>query len=106
MQYTFLKRPIPAGEIIEYQKALDEFSTQINEQCNFMTLMLNPEKPHQATLRKALHEATGFLKECTALKNSGSVKFDDKRYTEIKQTAFDSLVALGLETWRKIKLLK
>jgi hypothetical protein len=106
MQYTFLKRPIPMGETIEYQRALNEFSTQIIEQCNFMTLMLNPKKPHQAILRKALHEAIGFLKECTMLKNSGSVKFDDQHYTEIKQTAFDSLVEIGLETWRKIKLLE
>jgi hypothetical protein len=105
-QYTFLKQPIPTGEIVEYRKTLNEFSTQINEQCNFMTLMLNPKKPHQATLRKALHEAIGFLKECTVLKNSGSVIFDNKRYTEIKQTAFDPLVEIGLETWRKVKLLE
>ena len=105
MQYTFLKRPIPEGGFADYQEKVDIFSNQINEQCNFMTLMLNPKKEHQANLRKALHEAIRFLKECTKLKKQGAV-FDDSHYTLIKQTAFDSLVAIGVETWEQIKQLE
>lgn len=105
MQYNYLKRPIPDGKFADYQERVDTFSNQINEQCNVMTLMLNPEKVHQADLRKVLHEAIGFLRKCTKLKKS-EINFDDVHYTKIKQTAFDSLVAIGVETWDQVKRLE
>ena len=106
MQYSYLKRPVPAGGQPDYQKEVDVFSNEINEQCNIITLMLNPQKQHQANLRDALHQALGFMVECVGIKSNGSTNFEDKKYLALKNAAFNSLTIIGIETWDRIKQLE
>ncbi len=72
MQYNFLKRSVPATSEgkIEYQKQLDEFSSEVNEQCNIITLMMNPERPEQNNLKTALHNALFFVSQCVQKRNN------------------------------------
>jgi hypothetical protein len=105
MQYNYLKRPIPTGGHTDYQKTADIFSNEINEQCNIITLMLNPKKENQANLRNALHQALGFMVECVEIKKT-STNFNDEKYLTLKRTAFNSLTAIGIETWDRIKRLE
>lgn len=105
MQYNYLHRPIPAGEKATYQETLDNFSNEVNEQCNIIFLMLNPEKENQNNLRSAVQDGLRFIRECVKIKNAGSSAFDDNLYKAIKQKAFDSLTIIGIETWDRIKRL-
>jgi hypothetical protein len=105
MQYNYLHRPIPPGEKAAYQETLDNFSNEVNEQCNIIFLMLNPEKENQNNLRTAVQDGLRFIRECVKMKNSGSSSFDDNLYKAIKQKAFDSLTIIGIETWDRIKRL-
>jgi hypothetical protein len=122
MQYNFLKRPAGATDEGKkaYQKQMDDFSNDVNEQCNIITLMMNPAKPDQNDLKSALHEAIGFLNHCVQKRNaitSGAadliipispreIDFNTPAYTEIKRKAFDSLTKIGIVTWNQIKDLK
>lgn len=102
MQYNLLKRPATS----EMQEMLDNLSSEVMEQCNVMTLMLNPNKEGQAALRDSLQKATAFLLECFNQRNGGETAFDDRQYTSIKQEAFDAMTSIGIITWRRIKRLE
>jgi hypothetical protein len=58
-QYSYLKRPI--GDKALYQKDLDVMSTQINEQCNLISLMLNPHKEQQGVLKESLYQFSQII---------------------------------------------
>lgn len=119
MQYNFLSRPVPQTPEakIEYQKQFDEFSNEVNEQCNIITLMMNPEKPEQNSLKLALQKALVFITECITRRNlivsasaslvlpvsPAAIQFDRDEYTKIKIEAFDSLTQIGITTWERIK---
>lgn len=119
MHYNFLKRPVPATPEakVEYQKQLDGFSNEVNEQCNIISLMVNPNKADQNSLRDALHDALAFVQQCVQLRNAvvtrhtelilpvapHELEFNNEEYTRIKRKAFDSLTKIGIETWNRIK---
>lgn len=122
MQYNFLKRPVPTTPEaeIEYQKQLDDFSNEVNEQCNIITLMMNPEKPEQNNLKTALQNALIFVSQCVQIRNTfvsgnagtilplspSEIPFNNEDYRKIKTEAFDSLTKIGMKTWEQIKDLK
>lgn len=122
MQYNFLKRPVPTTPEakIEYQKQLDDFSNEVNEQCNIITLMMNPEKPEQNSLKTALQNALIFVSQCIQIRNTfvsgntgtilplspSEIPFNNEDYRKIKTEAFDSLTKIGIKTWEQIKDLK
>lgn len=106
MQYNHLKRPVPQGQSAQVQQTLDALSAEIIEQCNVITLMLNPHKSEQAALRDALQEAMSFLSQCFTQKSKGVTSFDDLRYAAVKQTAFDALTSIGIQAWDRIQRLE
>ena len=119
MQYNFLKRPVPGTPEakVEYQKALDEFSNEVNEQCNIISLMMNPDKPDQNNLKNTLQDAIAFVQQCVQKRNafvthpaalvlpvaSHQLEFDTDEYKRIKTKAFDSLTKIGVATWNRVK---
>ena len=121
MQYNFLKRPVPQTPEakIEYQKQLDIFSNEVNEQCNIITLMMNPENPEQNNLKTALQNALVFVSQCIQIRNTfvsgnagtilpiapSEIPFNNDDYRKIKTEAFDSLTKIGIKTWEQIKNL-
>jgi hypothetical protein len=105
MQYSHLKRPV-TGSAAEIQEKIDAYSMRVMEETNIIYLMLNPDKPDQLAVRKALQDAQRFLLDCFAKKNEGQTAFDDDRYRVLKQTAFDSLTSIGIATWARIKELE
>jgi hypothetical protein len=106
MQYSLLKRPIPTGQQAQVQQTLDAMSAEVMEQCNIVTLMLNPKKPDQASLRNELQSALAFMQDCFAQRSTGIQSFNDQHYQSIKQLAFDALTRVGIETWGQIKELQ
>ena len=122
MQYNYLKRPIPQTPEAktDYQRQLDVFSNEVNEQCNIITLMINPQKPDQNNLKSALQESIIFIRGCVQKRNAiiagmsglilglndDSIQFDELAYRKIKTKAFDSLTNIGIETWGRIKELE
>ena len=104
-QYSLLKRPVVPGTSATTQQQLDEMSSEIMEQCNMITLMLNPEKADQAALRDALQSALAFMLPVFQQAASGAKSFNDVEYAAHKQTAFDSMTRLGVDTWRQVKSL-
>jgi len=106
MQYSHLKRPVPTGQQAQVQQTLDAMSAEVMEQCNIVTLMLNPTKPDQADLRNALQSALAFIQNCFAQPATGIQSFNDQQYQSIKQSAFDALTRVGIQTWGKIKELE
>lgn len=105
MQYNFAKRPVAPGNIANIQKQLDEMSSEIMEQCNMITLMLNPDKPDQAKLYDALQLVLGFIQRVFQQMPATITNLDDVEYARYKQTAFDAMTCLGVETWRQVKSL-
>ena len=109
MQYNQLKRPVQQGQQVNAQAEFDKFSMEIMEQINNITLMLNPlnpNDPYQGKLAQSVQDKQAFLLQCFAQRSTGSVHFNDSKYTEIKQTAFDALIGIGVETWKQIKELE
>lgn len=105
MQYNFAKRPVAPGDIATIQKQLDEMSSEIIEQCNMITLMLNPAKPDQAKLYDALQLVLGFIVRVFQQTPARITDLDDLEYARYKQAAFDAMTSLGVETWRQVKSL-
>ncbi|MGV4012009.1 MULTISPECIES: hypothetical protein [Citrobacter freundii complex] len=101
LQYNLLKRPVTPGESEAKQQQFDVMSSEIMEQCNMITLMLNPAKPDQAELRDTLQQVLVFM--LSAFQQAAA--FNDTEYTRLKQAAFDSMTRLGVETWRQVKSL-
>jgi len=106
MQYSFLKRQTTPDQTASMQAQFDEFSEEIMNQVNSIHLMLNPSKPDQEKLKKALQEKLNFLLICFQMKNNGNTQFDDNKYTSIKNDAFLALTQIGIETWAQIKNLE
>ena len=106
MQYSHLKRPIQQGHQANAQAAFDEFSMEIMEQTNNITLMLTPSDPYQGKLAQVLQDKQAFLLQCFAQRSTGTVQFDDQKYTSLKQSAFDALISISFETWKQIKGLE
>lgn len=105
LQYSLLKRPVAPGASATTQQKLDEMSSEIMEQCNMITLVLNPAKPDQAVLRDALQRALGFMMPVFQQAAAGTKTFNDAEYASHKQAAFDTMTRLGVETWRQVKSL-
>lgn len=101
LQYNLLKRPMTSGSNATTQQQLDVMSSEIMEQCNMITLMLNPAKPDQAELRDTVQQVLKFM--LTAFQQTGV--FNDTEYAELKQAAFGAMTRLGIETWRQVKTL-
>lgn len=106
MQYNLLKRPVQTGQQQQVQQALDAMSAEIMEQCNIMTLMLNPTKLDQASLRDSLQSGLKFIQDCFMQRSTGIQSFNDQQYQSIKQSAFDALTRVGIQTWSQIKELQ
>lgn len=104
LQYSLLKRPVAPGERATKQQQFDVMSSEIMEQCNMITLMLNPAKPDQAELYDALQQALEFM--LTAFQSAAeTTAFNDTEYARHKQAAFHAMTRLGVETWRQVKSL-
>lgn len=120
MQYNYITtRPVPTTpeEKIEFQKQLDVFSSEVNEQCNIITLMMNPEKPEQSNLKTTLQNALIFVSQCIQIRNTfvsgkagailplspSQIPFNNQEYSKIKTEAFDSLTKIGVKTWGQIR---
>jgi hypothetical protein len=104
-QYNVLKRPVAPGLVPATQQQLDEMSTEVMGQCNMITLMLNPAKPDQAALRDSIQGSLQFM-QCVFQQASNGIRtFDDAKYTTSKQSAFDAMTRLGVETWKQVKSL-
>lgn len=106
MQYSYLKRPIQQGHQANAQAAFDKFSMEIMEQTNNITLMLTPSDPYQGKLVQVLQDKQAFLHQCFAQRSTGTVQFDDQKYTSLKQSAFDALISISSEAWKQIKGLE
>ena len=91
--------------IATIQKQLDEMSSEIMEQCNMITLMLNPDKPDQAKLYDALQLVLRFILRVFQQTPTTIKQSDDDEYARYKQAAFDAMTCLGVETWRQVKSL-
>jgi len=104
-QYNLLKRPVLPGQSATTQQQLDDMSSQVMEQCNMITLMLNPAKPDQAALRDALQGALQFTLLCFQQAAVGAKSFNDAQYSAYKQAAFDAMTRLGVDTWKQVKSL-
>lgn len=105
LQYDLLKRSIIPGTSTTTQQQLDAMSSEIMEQCNMITLMLNPAKPDQAALHNTLQRALGFMMPLFQQDASGPRVFNDAEYRTYKQAAFDSMTRLGVDTWKQVKSL-
>jgi hypothetical protein len=105
LQYNLLKRPVAPALSATKQQQLDEMSSEIMEQCNMITLMLNPVKPDQAALQDALQDALAFMLTAFQLAAGGTTAFNDTEYAKHKQAAFHAMTRLGVETWRQVKSL-
>lgn len=105
MQYALLKQPLSIPQE-ELQEKLNAFSMDIMEQVNILTLMLNPEKAAQLTLRDTLQEALGFMQGCFQASEAHRQSFDDAKYQRLKTTAFNSATEIGTKAWEKVQELK
>lgn len=105
IQFNLLKRPVTAGPEA-FQEILDGYSKSIAEQCNRITLMLNPAKKRQAELRQALSDAQLFFLKCISVKTLAAADFDDDAYAAIRKRAFNAITDIGIETWRQVKELE
>lgn len=101
LQYNLLKHPVAPASSATIQQQLDVMSSDIMEQCNMITLMLNPAKPDQAKLRDALQQVLTFMQ---AAFQQAAVS-NHTEYARLKQAAFDAMTRLGVETWRQVKSL-
>lgn len=101
LQYDLLMRPVAPGSSATTQQQLDVMSSDIIEQCNMITLMLNPAKSDQAELRNALQQALTFMQ--AAFQQAAASNHTE--YARLKQAAFDAMTRLGVETWRQVKSL-
>lgn len=106
MQYNLIKRPVQKEDAKNFQKTLDEYSLSISEQSHLINLMLNPEKPEQFALRKAINDAKAFFLKCLAEKGLEAKDFDDSVYAEIQERALGSITGIGIETWKQVKNLE
>ncbi|MEQ1596548.1 MAG: hypothetical protein ABL985_15765 [Casimicrobium sp.] len=104
-QYNVLKRPVTAGSAPATQQQLDRMSNEVMEQCNMITLMLNPAKPDQAALRDSLQGSLRFVQEVFQQSSTGARTFDDIKYATYKQAAFDAMTRIGVQTWKQVKSL-
>lgn len=105
MQFNLLKRPVSDGPKT-FQQTMDTYSKSVSEQSNRIILMLNPEKKEQGELRKAINDAQTFFLKCISSKTMAEASFDDDMYASIKTRAFDSLTAIGRQTWKQVKDLQ
>ncbi|MEL7613209.1 hypothetical protein AAGW18_11960 [Vreelandella titanicae] len=100
MQYSFLKRP---GNPAQLQETLDEYSFVVMQEIHHISLLLNPEKPDQKKLKRALAVKQKILLQCFSRKSQQLTQIHDKRYALVKNIAFNSLTTIGERTWRQIK---
>ncbi|WP_147436927.1 hypothetical protein [Alkalispirillum mobile] len=100
MQYSFLKR---AGNPAQLQQTLDEYSFVVMQEIHHISLLLNPEKPDQKKLKRALAVKQKILLKCFSRKSQQLSQIHDKRYALVKNIAFNSLTTVGARTWRQIK---
>lgn len=105
MNYSLLKRAVAEDDLPKYQEKSDEVSMTIMIQSHQIILLLNPNKKHQKEMREACSDSLAFFLQCTNQMNNGNYNFDDKSYSDIKTKYFNALTEIGIETWRKIKLL-
>jgi len=105
MQYSFCKRTNYLISQTSIQKKLDEMSSEIMEQCNMITLMLNPNKPDQKILYNTIQDILNFMLVVFDNYSAGKIVFDDEVYLKYKTLAFEIMAKLGNETWTKIKSL-
>lgn len=106
MQYSYLKRPFQQEQQANAQAEFDKFSMDIMEQTNNITFMLNPNDPDQGRLAQTIQDKQAFMLQCFGLRTAEPVNFDDLRYAELKQSAFNALIAIGVDTWKQIKELE
>lgn len=99
LQYNMLKRPATTQQALTQQQ-LDDMSSEAMAECNMITLMLNPAKPDQATVRDAIQGALRVMQDAYVK------RFDDAQYAARKHQAFDAMTRLGVETWRQVKTLR
>lgn len=102
MQYSFLKRP---GNPPQLQQTLDDYSFVVMQEVHHISLLLNPDKPDQRKLKRALALKQKILLKCFVRKSQQLRQIHDRRYTLVKNIAFNSLTAIGVRTWRQIKEL-
>jgi hypothetical protein len=104
MQFSLLPRLNSNESLI--QQELDELSKDIMVQVNIIHLMLNPEKTSQAKLRQSLQQNLGLLSAHFSNPQQAATQSSYAAYLQIKQSAFDALTEIGVETWRQVKALQ
>lgn len=105
MQFNLLQRPVSESHRSARQNDLDELSKEIMAQVNIIHLMLNPGKPAQAKLRDSLQANQTFLAVHFAQPEEAKTESSFIAYQAIKQSAFDAITEIGVETWRQVKAL-
>jgi len=106
MQFNLLQRPALPSDRRNRRQELDDLSRDIMVQVNVISLMLNPAKPVQERLRGALQANQGFLLAHFSQPEEAQTESSFIAYRNLKQTAFDALTEIGVETWKRIKELQ
>lgn len=102
MQFSLIQRPVREGAEAAIQAEHDSISRKVMEQANMITLMLNPAKDHQETLRRSIREVQAFM--AVAFANYGrTAQPANNTYTNLKTAAFSALTQIGVDAWTKIK---
>lgn len=102
-QRDLMRRPVSGPMQSQVQKELDEISRRVMVEVNNITLMLNPEKPHQKQLRSALQRVLSLVMEGQGAERHAATT---EQYRSVKTDAFDALTAIGTTAWSKIQDLQ